>query len=180
MPTTLDIIAFTVGGPASYRSTPAASTECGRVPPHGRIGVLKPDDRVELIHGYLVEKPVMTPPHAFAVTTLDKLFGQLSSADSSIVASAVADRSVGQSSRSRTSFWRGQRHPNTVDRILGPDDIALVVEVADSSLAFDRGRKAGSLRARTQSRSTGSSTCSSTSGSKSTPSREVGETPSLS
>src|SRR5258708_29952779 len=43
----------------------------------GDLGLLKPGERVELIHGLLVEKPIVTPPHAFAVTKLQKLFGQL-------------------------------------------------------------------------------------------------------
>ena len=103
------------------------------------LGLLKPDERVELIHGLLEEKPVVTPPHAFAVTKLSKLIEQfnieqcvlrvqmpIALYDSEPEPDLVLARSV------ESGYF--DRHP-------GPADIQLLIEVAVSSLAFDQGEK---------------------------------------
>ncbi len=105
----------------------------------GELGLLKPDERVELIHGLLVEKPVVTPPHAFAVTKLNQLIGQLLSAQ--FVARVQMPITLPDSEPEPDLVVARSTETEYFDRHPGPDDIQLVVEVAVSSLAFDQGEK---------------------------------------
>jgi len=105
----------------------------------GELGLLKPDERVELIHGFLVEKPVVTPPHAFAVTKLDKLVGQRLPA--SFVARVQMPITLSDSEPEPDLVLAKSTESEYFDRHPGPDDIQLVVEVAVSSVAFDQGEK---------------------------------------
>ena len=106
----------------------------------GEAGILAPDARVELIDGEIIDMPPIGSPHAGKVNHLVKLLGQ-----------AVGDRAVllvqnpivlGEHSspqpdlalaRPHTDFY-ASRHPQ-------PGDLLLVVEVADTSLRFDRDDK---------------------------------------
>ena len=104
-----------------------------------RLGVLTDDDPVELLEGFLILKPPKSPPHS--------------------TATALARRAV---ERLLTSGWHYQTHaPITLDdgepepdgavvrgqiedyadAHPGPAAVGLVIEVADSSLARDRGLK---------------------------------------
>jgi Uma2 family endonuclease len=106
-----------------------------------QAGILKEGEKVELLNGLIFEKMTIYPPHSYAVGQLNRLLGRLlddrwvlrvqqpvtiPSRDSEpepdiLVATGPAARYVG-------------RHP-------GPKDVALVVEVADSSLAEDQTTK---------------------------------------
>jgi Uma2 family endonuclease len=105
----------------------------------GELGLLKPDERVELVHGLLVEKPIVTPPHAFAVTKLDKLVGQLLPAH--VVARVQMPITLSDSEPEPDLVLARSTESEYFDRHPGPGDIQLVVEVAISSLAFDQGEK---------------------------------------
>jgi Uma2 family endonuclease len=102
----------------------------------GRRGLLTEKDRVVLIEGYLVNKPVKNPPHETTVNRLRKRLDRLLPAgwDSRIQASVTLADSEPEPDyavvRGSDADYAG-RHP-------GPADIGLVVEVADSSLAADR------------------------------------------
>ena len=108
----------------------------------GEAGVFPHDARIELIEGELVETLVsMNPPHAVIVEVLNKK-----------LTFAVADRALvrcqlpitlGDASEPEPDFAlvRGPRLPYK-ERHPGPDDIMCVIEVADSSRAFDLRTKA--------------------------------------
>jgi Uma2 family endonuclease len=109
-------------------------------------GILGEDDRVELIEGEIVEMPPLGSGHAGTVNRLTRLFGR-SLGDRAVVAIQNAVR-IGDLSepqpdvallRPRPDFY-GDAHPQ-------PEDVLLLVEVAETSVAFDRRVKA-SLYAR--------------------------------
>ena len=103
-------------------------------------GIFGPEDRVELIDGQLVAMPTAGSRHALAVDALTEIF---------VLALAGRARVRVQHSVLLNDMtepqpdlvlarpgWRG--HP---DSHPGPDDILLLVEVSDSTLAFDTGVK---------------------------------------
>ncbi len=104
-----------------------------------QAGVLAEDDRVELIEGWIVAKMPHNPPHDSGVNNARQRIERLLPAGwETRIQSAITlpdsepepDIVVVPSPASRYST----HHP-------GPLDIALLVEVADSSLARDRGEK---------------------------------------
>lgn len=102
-------------------------------------GILTEDDPVELIDGILVHKMPKNPPHVFALDALrDLLLG--CPLQSWIV--RVQDPILLDDSEPEPDLViaRGKRR-DYVDRHPGPDDIGLVIEVADATLAGDRGFK---------------------------------------
>lgn len=105
-------------------------------------GILKEDDRVELIEGVIWQMPPIGSPHAGGVNRLTALFTSLLGKRAVVSVQNPAwlsDFSEPQPDllllRFRDDFYAGE-HPR-------PEDILLLIEVADSSLEFDRGTKAG-------------------------------------
>ncbi len=102
-------------------------------------GILTEDDRVELLDGEIVEKMTINPPHAGAVKQLTRLFAPwadrltIGVQDPVILGTHSAPEPDLAILRHRGDGYR-RAHP-------GPDDILLVIEVADSSLGHDRRRK---------------------------------------
>jgi len=102
----------------------------------GEVGVLTADDRVELLDGWIVEKMVHNPRHDATVDKAHQSIRALLSSSWRVrVQSAIAtDRSEPEPDLAvvrAAADWYATRHP-------GADDIALLVEVADTSLARDR------------------------------------------
>src|SRR5207247_3212709 len=103
-------------------------------------GILAEDDRVELLDGEIVEMSPIGPRHAATVTRLDHLFNRLVG-DRAIVRAQNPVRLDGYSEPEpdialvtpRADFYRAE-HPT-------PRDILLIVEVADTSLRYDRHTK---------------------------------------
>ena len=104
-------------------------------------GILGEDDRVELIEGEIVRMSPIGPRHSGAVIRLNTLFSQRLAG--SIMLSPQNPVRLGQRSepqpdvvllRPRADFY-ASTHPT-------PEDILLVIEVADSSVEYDLGRKA--------------------------------------
>ena len=106
----------------------------------GEVGILPPDVRVELVGGEIKRMPPIHPPHASIVNRLNavlaaKLQGQ------SVVAIQnpiqLDDYNEPQPDVSVLRFrddYYGNQHPT-------PVDVLLVIEVADSSLSYDRDEK---------------------------------------
>ena len=105
----------------------------------GESGVLSETDRIELIDGWVVEKPMQNPPHFNAVILLNeqlprvvpntfaiRIQGPITLSTSEPEPDAVV--AIGPASRYR------EGHPTA-------KDVALVVEASDSSLEIDRGTK---------------------------------------
>lgn len=110
-------------------------------------GILDEDDNVELLEGWIVEKMTKNPRHEYTVDSVQEAIAKRLPADWRIKLQSPTtladsepepDVSVVRGPKER---YRKQ-HPQ-------PQDIALVIEVADSSLARDRGIK---LRINSRSR----------------------------
>lgn len=104
------------------------------------VGILSADDHVELIDGDLVEMPPMGPPHAGIVNHLAKILilrlGD--NADVRVQSSVLLSRYTQPEPdlavvRPDLDHYL-QRHPD-------PRDIFIAIEVADSSLTYDREEK---------------------------------------
>jgi Uma2 family endonuclease len=108
------------------------------------VGILGPDERVQLIEGKIVQMPPIGPRHAFNVDRLAHFLlarlGELATIRAQHPlrlargAEPEPDVAVVASYRDAPRAYES-RHP-------GPTDALLVVEVADSTLAFDLGEKA--------------------------------------
>jgi Uma2 family endonuclease len=106
----------------------------------GETGVLAPDARIELLEGEIIDMTPIGPPHASLVTRINRLL-ERAVEDAALVSPqnpiTLGERSAPQPDiallRPRDDFY-ASAHP-------GPADILLLVEVADSSLAYDRDEK---------------------------------------
>jgi len=105
----------------------------------GEAGIFHPDDRVELIEGAIVQMSPIGQLHAFTVMMLNNLLVQ-----------AVAGRAlVSPGNPVRLTRWT-EPQPDLMllrldadyrEEFVEPRHVLLVVEVADTSLAYDRGVK---------------------------------------
>jgi Uma2 family endonuclease len=104
-------------------------------------GILTENDRVQLIDGYVVAMTPIGPPHSFVARKLTKLLSVLIPDTWEIRIQQPITLSTSEPepdvvvARGTIEDFK-TRHP-------GPSEVALAVEVTDSSLAFDRGSKAG-------------------------------------
>jgi Uma2 family endonuclease len=110
----------------------------------GRAGILSELDRVELVEGLLYRKPMKKGPRSIACRETDAALTRLVSAEAYFVTREDPVRIPGRSSMPEpdVSVVRGRSRDFTEQ----PDaaDIPLVVEVADTTLAFDRTEKLAS------------------------------------
>jgi len=100
-------------------------------------GILREDERVELIEGEIWEMPPIGSPHAGGVNRLTALFTSRLGSRAVVAVqnpAFLSDFSEPQPDllilRFRDDFY-AREHPR-------PEDILLLIEVADSSLDFDR------------------------------------------
>ncbi|MBP7779593.1 MAG: Uma2 family endonuclease [Acidobacteria bacterium] len=107
----------------------------------GRAGILREDDRVELIDGEVLAMSPIGPPHVGAVNRLNHLFGRLV-ADDAIVQVQLPVRLDPYSEPQPDLVLLKPRDDFYGTAAAGPADILLAVEVSQSSLAYDRGVKA--------------------------------------
>jgi Uma2 family endonuclease len=99
-------------------------------------GVFTDDDRVELIEGVLVRKMTKGPPHEFAVSVLKDMLTPL--VGSEWVVRAQSAITLRDSEPEPDIAIVAAPHERYRRRHPGPRDVALVIEVAESSLEFDR------------------------------------------
>jgi Uma2 family endonuclease len=100
-------------------------------------GILKPDERVELLDGEIVPMNPIGSPHAWCVTYLTEVFAPLIGRIILRIQNPLRLDSRAEPEPDITILRPDaprNRHPV-------PDDVLLVVEVADSSLRKDRGLK---------------------------------------
>ena len=102
----------------------------------GEVGILGPDDRVELIAGEIIDMSPIGSLHAALVARLASALGQRVGETTIIWTQnplTLDDTSQPQPDlailRPRADFYAAA-HP-------GPADVLLVIEVADTTLAFD-------------------------------------------
>jgi Uma2 family endonuclease len=106
----------------------------------GEAGVLGPDVRCELIEGEIIDMSPIGPPHASKSNRLAELLFEAARGKAIVSAQnpvVLGDLSAPQPDlallRPRDDYY-AQAHP-------GPADILLLIEVADTSLAYDRDTK---------------------------------------
>lgn len=104
-------------------------------------GILSPEDRVELIDGEIIEMAPIGSAHGGKVLRLNALFGRFAT-DGQLIVSVQGSLRLDRHNepqpdlmllRSRADFYESS-HPTAAD-------VLLLIEVADSSLAYDRGPK---------------------------------------
>ena len=100
-------------------------------------GILNEDDRVELIEGEIIEMAPIGSHHASSVMRLMALFGRLTPDLATLSAQnpvRIDDYSEPEPDfmllKPRADFYR-EAHPT-------PEDVLLLVEVADASITYDR------------------------------------------
>lgn len=105
----------------------------------GQVGILGEDSRVELLEGQLVQMSPIGPRHATIVDTLTE-----------ILITAIAGRAtvrvqnpvtLDNGSEPQPDFAILARKSGYATAHPGPEDVFLLIEVADSSLATDEGAK---------------------------------------
>jgi Uma2 family endonuclease len=104
------------------------------------VGILDPEARVELIDGEIIDMAPPGSPHAATVHYLTEIFVRAVEGRATVLAQnpvRLSKYSEPQPDlallRRRDDFYR-ERHPQ-------PDDVLLIVEIAASSLRFDRDTK---------------------------------------
>ena len=100
-------------------------------------GILKQDERVELLDGEIVPMNPIGSPHSWCVTDLDDIFSPLRGSVRIRIQNPL--RLDGQAEPEPDLAIVRQDAPR--NRHPGPEDVLLVVEVADSSVRKDRGQK---------------------------------------
>ena len=105
----------------------------------GEVGILSPESRVELIDGFIVCKPMQHQPHQRAVRRLHNFMARLNGPDWTIQSQLPVN--FEQSSlEPDLAILRGPEADYDHHQTTG-SDVALVIEVADTSLAYDSGSK---------------------------------------
>lgn len=106
----------------------------------GEAGILAPDARVELIDGEIIDMAPIGSPHVSAVLQLDYLLKEAVAGKALVLVQSpivLGDYSAPQPDlallRPRADYYRSS--------LARPGDILLIVEVAQSSLRFDRDDK---------------------------------------
>jgi len=105
------------------------------------VGILKPDEKVQLIEGEIIVMAPIGPGHAWDVALSNRAFSRL--VDDRFIVQIQNPVHLNDSSEPEPDIMLmrlrpegyGQAHPT-------PADVLLVIEVADSSLTYDRDVKA--------------------------------------
>ncbi len=97
-------------------------------------GLLSEDDRVELIDGEIVEMTPIGWRHANCVNDLNMLLARF--AQGRYVASVQNPLTISEHGEPQPDLVLLKRRPR--GRLPNPEDVALVIEVSDTTLAYDR------------------------------------------
>jgi Uma2 family endonuclease len=105
------------------------------------IGLFGPDPKVELLEGEVYTIAPMLPGHSTAIRKLDRLVGRELDPAQWAVGSQTPVL-LNDRSEPEPDLWVAKGGDDTyLRRHPGPDDLVLVVEVADTSLTRDREQK---------------------------------------
>ena len=107
----------------------------------GRAGILREGDRVELIDGEVLAMSPIGAPHVGTLNRITKLFSQRAG-DTATVQVGGAIRLDPYSEPQPDLVLLKARADFYVSALPGPADVLLAIEVAQSSLAYDRNVKA--------------------------------------
>lgn len=107
----------------------------------GEAGILPPDSRVELIDGELIDMAPIGTGHASTTTRLIRLL-VTRAADRAIVSPGNPVRLPPWSMPQPDLMLLRPRRDEYATRHPDADDVLLAIEIAESSLRFDLGRKA--------------------------------------
>lgn len=120
-----------------YRIRPISVADYHRM---GDAGIIGPDERVELLDGQLIAMPPIGPHHSFSVRQLNRIFS-----------SRLAGRAIIDVHAAVTLDEYSEPQPDVMLLAFRPDFYRytlpdadaplLVVEVSESTLRYDRGRK---------------------------------------
>jgi Uma2 family endonuclease len=119
------------------RSRPITADEYHRM---GEIGILGPDERVELLNGRIIEMPPIGPRHSYGVMSLDALIQRTLGDRAVIVVQGPIRLDRFSEPQPDVLIVRGPMEQYAT-RHATPEDALLVVEVAESTLRYDRGEK---------------------------------------
>ncbi len=106
----------------------------------GETGILREDDRVELIDGQVVKMTPIGPPHAGTVTALNRLLARaigdraVLNVQNPVVLSGFSEPQPDLTLLMPPEETYRRRHPE-------PRDVLLLIEVSDTSGPYDRGVK---------------------------------------
>jgi Uma2 family endonuclease len=103
-----------------------------------QTGILAEDERVELINGIVVHKMPRNPPHDGTILLVEEVLRTHAASWTLRVQMAVT--LTDSEPEPDLCLARGPRR-SYITRHSGPADVGLVVEVSDSSLAYDQGDK---------------------------------------
>ena len=106
------------------------------------VGILHPEERVELINGEIILMAPIGPLHLWSVNRWNIIFAQLV-VDGRVIVQIQNPILLGDNSQPEPDVAllapESQDDPATMP---GPDSVLLAIEVSDSTLAYDRGPKA--------------------------------------
>ena len=103
-------------------------------------GILAPDERVELLAGEIITMAAIGSHHAFCVTQLTELFYESLGRRVTLRVQNPVRLAMGNEPEPDVALVQ-RRSDNYASAHPGPDDIILIVEVADASAGFDRRHK---------------------------------------
>jgi Uma2 family endonuclease len=104
-----------------------------------KAGILTEEDHIELLEGWLVQKMTKHPPHTLATRRTRRALERIVPAEW-IVDTQAPITTTDSEPEPDIAIFRGN-DSDYVDRNPGPTEVALVIEVADSSLRADQGAK---------------------------------------
>lgn len=106
----------------------------------GESGVLKPDARVELLDGRIIDMEPIGPFHGGSVNRLNRLFNTLSKGRWLVTAQNPVH--LDDYSEPQPDLMLVKPAPDDyTTRHPRPEDVFLLIEVAQTSLGYDRGQK---------------------------------------
>lgn len=104
----------------------------------GEAGILRDDERVELIHGEVVEMNPIGSRHAACVNELNWLVSSQLGSEFRVGVQNPVRLDGGLEPQPDLAVVRARDYRGSLP---GPEDVLLLIEVADTSLAYDRGVK---------------------------------------